>query len=80
LAPEVINYGGMVALSVRVYATSDSNRLPNGTATAASRGMLLSELAAGQHSVFPGLVEVYDKIVRPAGGEEAGSAGGMSCR
>jgi hypothetical protein len=26
--------------------------------------MLLSELAAGQHSVFPGLVEVYDKIVR----------------
>ena len=43
-------------------------------------GMLLSELAAGQHSVFPGLVEVYDKIVRPAGGEEAGSAGGMSCR
>ena len=52
---------------------------PNGTATAA-RGMLLSELAAGQHSVFPGLVEVYDKIVRPAGGEEAGSAGGMSCR
>jgi hypothetical protein len=42
--------------------------------------MLLSELAAGQHSVLPGLVEVYDKIVRPAGGEEAGSAGGMSCR
>jgi hypothetical protein len=27
LAPEVINYGGMVALSVRVYAASDTNRL-----------------------------------------------------
>ena len=42
--------------------------------------MLLSELAGGQQSVFPGLVEVYDKIVRPAGGEEAGSAGGVSCQ
>jgi hypothetical protein len=28
LASEVIDYGGMVALSVRVYAASDTNRLP----------------------------------------------------
>ena len=27
LASEVIDYGGMVALSVRVYAASDTNRL-----------------------------------------------------
>jgi hypothetical protein len=28
LAPGVIDYGGMVALSVRVYAASDTNRHP----------------------------------------------------
>jgi hypothetical protein len=28
LASEVIDYGGMVALSVRVYAAGDTNRLP----------------------------------------------------
>jgi hypothetical protein len=28
LAPEVINHGGMVALSVRVHAASDTNRRP----------------------------------------------------